>query len=113
MMTRNKLRLNCSQTQTTMSDPNDLSGGFCAQANVANSSDDIAYQPVLQVLSIKKIQGGTGLPDRHRVIVSDGVQFMQAMLSTTINDLVNDNILRRNCVIKLTKWEPQDLKGQR
>jgi replication factor A1 len=94
----------------------ELSEGFCAKANVVDSSGDIpGPPPVLQILSIKKIAGGAGnvTTDRHRVILSDGVQFMQAMLSTAANERVEDGTFRRNGVMTLTKWEPQNLMGSR
>jgi len=93
-----------------------LSEGFCAKANVATSSEDIpGPPPVIQILSVKKIVGGAGniAADRHRVIISDGVQFMQAMLSTAANERVEDGTFRRLGVMTLTKWEPQNLKGAR
>jgi replication factor A1 len=94
----------------------ELSSGFCAKANVVDTSEGIpGPPPVVQILSIKKIAGGTGnvATDRHRVILSDGLQFMQAMLSTSANERVEDGTFRRNAVMTLTKWEPQNLKGSR
>lgn len=92
----------------------DLTKGFCHKASQASSSDDLKGEtPLLQLLSIKKIVNAGNVPDRHRVIISDGEQFMQAMFATTLNEKVEDGTFRRNCVVKLTKWEPQDIKGQR
>ncbi len=94
-----------------------LTEGFCAEANVIDTSEDWkGPEPVIQILSIKKIAGGTSgnvAQDRHRVIISDGLQFMQAMLSTAVNEHVESGTFRRNGVMKLTKWAPQNLKGSR
>ncbi|KAG9056580.1 Replication factor A protein 1 [Serendipita sp. 407] len=91
-----------------------LSKGFCERANQVNSSDELGgVEPTLQLLSVKKIAGGNGLPDRHRAIISDGEQFLQSMLATSLNSMVEDGTLRKNAVFKLTKWESQNLKGQR
>lgn len=94
-----------------------LTEGFCAKANIVDSSGDIKEPPpTIQILSIKKIGGGPGgnvATDRHRVIISDGIHFMQAMLSTAANESVDDGTFRRYGVMKLTKWEPQNLKGSR
>jgi replication factor A1 len=91
-----------------------LTAGFCLRANRSDIPDDLrGVNPVLQILSIKKIAGGGSVPDRHRVIISDGGQFMQAMLSTAVNEHIDDNSLRRNVIVKCTKWEPQTFKGQR
>lgn len=94
-----------------------LTEGFCAKANVVARSEDLEGPiPVIQILSIKKIAGGTSgkvATDRHRVILSDGLWFMQSMLSTALNEKVDDGTFRRNAVMKLTRWEPQNLHGSR
>lgn len=92
----------------------ELSTGFCLRANRSDVPDDLrGVSPVLQILSIKQIIGGGSVPDRYRVIISDGAQFMQAMLATTLNEQIDNNSLRRNTVVRCTRWEPQILKGQR
>jgi replication factor A1 len=91
-----------------------LEAGFCVKANIAKTSADLGdVVPILQILSIKKLPGATGAPDRHRLIISDGELFMQAMLSTSLNDQIEDGTFRRNAAVKLIKWEPQTLKEQR
>jgi replication factor A1 len=91
-----------------------LTPGFCLRANRAEIPDDLrSVSPVLQILSIKKMAGVGRIPDRYRVIISDGAQFMQAMLATTVHEHIDDNSLRRNVIVRCTKWEPQNLKGQR
>ncbi|GAA5987161.1 hypothetical protein JCM11641_002150 [Rhodosporidiobolus odoratus] len=54
-----------------------------------HSAEDAAtVEPILQVLSVKKVnQTGQG-HDRYRLILSDGDHFVQAMLTTSLNDLV-------------------------
>ncbi|KAG8827827.1 Replication factor A protein 1 [Serendipita sp. 399] len=91
-----------------------LTKGFCAKANQVASSDELSGQsPTLQLLSVKKIAGGAGLPDRYRAIISDGDLFMQAMLATTINHLVEDGTLRKHAVFRLKQMELQTVKTQR
>lgn len=43
---------------------------------------------VIQFLSVKKVTGGP--VDRYRLIISDGVNFIQAMLATQCNSMVED-----------------------
>lgn len=46
-----------------------------------HKSDDTSHlKPVLQVLTLKAIPGSNGQPARNKLIVSDGVSFMNAML---------------------------------
>ncbi|KAI8970131.1 replication factor-A protein [Mycotypha africana] len=56
--------------------------------------------PKLQLLSIKgvNVNGGT----RYRVIVSDGVHYMQAMLAAQHAQLVDDGLIKKHSVIQIT-----------
>lgn len=89
----------------------ELTTGFCSKAGDARDVDTIrGMQPTLQILSIKKIPGS---PDRHRLIISDGATFLQSMLSTTINELIENETIKRNSVVKVTRWEQQLLQRQK
>jgi len=70
-----------------------LSSGAVSRIFNGNPNEEAT----LQVLNVKKIQsnapaGGAGgnQPERYRLVVSDGVHFMQAMMATQMNDLVSD-----------------------
>ena len=41
--------------------------------------------------------------DRYRVIISDGVHFIQAMLATQLNDLVRTNAIGKHTVVVVEK----------
>ena len=60
---------------------------------------------VMQFLSIQPVsQHPTGLtPDRYRVIMSDGIHFMQAILATQLNGMVQENVLGKYTVAVLEK----------
>ncbi|KAI8825732.1 uncharacterized protein EV422DRAFT_513990 [Fimicolochytrium jonesii] len=64
-------------------------------------------EATVQILNIKQIQtpaGGSGGPDRWRLIISDGVHFMQAMLATQLNGYVTSQELKKYGVIKLKRY---------
>lgn len=87
-----------------------LSTGICMQLNGVSSEEEqetlCAAHPTVQILSIKKVgQSGTGnTVDRYRVIVSDGQYFLQAMLATQVNKMVEDGTLTKNSVVVIDKF---------
>ncbi|CAO3636360.1 unnamed protein product [Mucor hiemalis] len=64
-------------------------------------SSPLYNKPIVQVIDIKPVSvtGGT----RYRVILSDGVHFMQAMLAASHSNIVEDQSLKRNSVIRLNE----------
>ncbi|KAG8899079.1 Replication factor A protein 1 [Tulasnella sp. 408] len=71
------------------------------------------WEPTLQILIIKEIAGNKpGDPPRKRLILSDGTHFVQAMLATQRNNLVDEEQIVRFSVIKLTKFHASMLAGK-
>ncbi|CAN9510899.1 unnamed protein product [Ophioblennius macclurei] len=69
--------------------------------------------PVLQLVHIRKIDGGNG-PARYRVMMSDGRHTMSSfMLSTQLNCMADDNSLSPNCVCMLKRHVTNTLKDGR
>ncbi|KAL2096114.1 hypothetical protein ACEWY4_008262 [Coilia grayii] len=69
--------------------------------------------PVLQMVNIRKIDGGNG-PARFRLMMSDGMYTMSSfMLSTQLNPLAEQNQLVPNCVCLLRKSVTNILKDGR
>ncbi|GAA5797111.1 putative replication factor-A protein 1 [Helicostylum pulchrum] len=64
-----------------------------------NKDSPLYRDPVVQIINIKAVAvaGGT----RYRVILSDGVHFMQAMLAASHTGIVEDQSLKRNSIIRL------------
>lgn len=61
-------------------------------------------QPVVQVVDLKRISsghGGTPGPPRYRLAISDGTHFQQAMIATQLNNIITDNQLQVNCLVRL------------
>ncbi|XP_063061123.1 replication protein A 70 kDa DNA-binding subunit [Engraulis encrasicolus] len=69
--------------------------------------------PVLQLVNIRKIDGGNG-PPRFRLMMSDGFYTMSSfMLSTQLNPLAEQNQLVPNCVCLVRKSVTNVLKDGR
>lgn len=68
---------------------------------------------VLQLVNIRKIDGGSG-PARFRVMMSDGLHTLSSfMLSTQLNFMAEENLLAPNCVCILKKHVTNILKDRR
>eukprot|EP01104_Vermistella_antarctica_P004477 TRINITY_DN1491_c0_g2_i3.p1 TRINITY_DN1491_c0_g2~~TRINITY_DN1491_c0_g2_i3.p1 ORF type:complete len:391 (-),score=145.22 TRINITY_DN1491_c0_g2_i3:47-1135(-) len=72
-------------------------------------------EPVVQVLEIKQIQAqsNNSAPVRYRLNISDGVHSHVAMLATKLNDLVNNNQLVVNSIIKVCEFICNDVQGKK
>uniref|UniRef100_A0A3B5LVG4 Replication protein A subunit n=1 Tax=Xiphophorus couchianus TaxID=32473 RepID=A0A3B5LVG4_9TELE len=70
-------------------------------------------EAVLQLLNIRKIDGGSG-PSRFRVMMSDGRHTLSSfMLSTQLNYMAEENLLVPNCVCVLKRQVTNVLKDGR
>jgi replication factor A1 len=84
-----------------------LTAGSCELLQNATPEDIDVFntQHVMQFLSIKQVgqhpAGST--PDRYRIIMSDGIHYMQAMLATQLNGMVHENTIGKNTVAVLEK----------
>ncbi|XP_053278531.1 LOW QUALITY PROTEIN: replication protein A 70 kDa DNA-binding subunit [Pleuronectes platessa] len=68
---------------------------------------------VLQLVNIRKIEGGSG-PARFRVMMSDGLHTLSSfMLSTQLNCMAEDNQLAPNCICILKRHVTNNLKDGR
>lgn len=85
-----------------------LSAGSCEALQTAPHSDDPIYESphTLQFLSVKRVSNSTSAPgpnERYRIILSDGIHFIQAMLATQLNPLVADGQLQKHTVAVIEK----------
>ncbi|XP_054650224.1 replication protein A 70 kDa DNA-binding subunit [Dunckerocampus dactyliophorus] len=79
----------------------------------ALSSGNGGNDAVLQLVNIRKIEGGSG-PVRFRVMLSDGRHTMSSfMLCTQLNCMAEDNRLAPNCVCLLKRHVTNILKDGR
>ncbi|KAK4705716.1 replication factor A1, partial [Phenoliferia sp. Uapishka_3] len=84
-----------------------LSTGAVSALTHADEDNPIASEPVIQILSVKKVvSASVTAPDRYRLVISDGEYFMQAMLSTQLNELVSCDPpqIDKNTVLKLLTY---------
>lgn len=94
-----------------------LTSGICARLHSPAPGDaDILNQPcTLQLLSVKKVSlASANQPtDRYRIIISDGVNYAQAMLATQLNNYVTEGRIAKNTVAKLTKMTSNSVQDKR
>ena len=58
------------------------------------TQNDTTGQPIVQVIDHKQLGGGGAGQTRHRLVISDGQAFMQAMLATQLNPSVDNGTVR-------------------
>ncbi|KAH9928151.1 replication factor-a protein [Fomitopsis serialis] len=86
-----------------------LTAGICSRlADVTNIEDKILEsQPTIQFLSFKKVApttAGAATVDRYRIIVSDGEHFLQAMLATQLNHLIEEERIKKHSIAVIDKF---------
>jgi replication factor A1 len=85
-----------------------LTAGSCARISAAEPEDEDLFTThhTLQFLSIKKVNppnSASNAPDRFRIIMSDGIHFVQAMLATQLNSLVQEQQITKNSIAVIEK----------
>ncbi|KAI8989731.1 replication factor-a protein [Trametes punicea] len=94
-----------------------LTTGICARLNNPENDDDELFnsQPVVQFLSFKRVppSGGASTMDRYRVIVSDGEHFLQAMLATQLNHMVEEEQLLKHSIAVIEKFTCNLVQGKK
>jgi replication factor A1 len=97
-----------------------LTEGALERIHNASGTDDeaLSSSPTVQILTLKKFSGREGqsnpnAPDRYRLILSDGKNFAQAMLATQLSHLVDENQLKKGCIITLDKVTCNALQGKK
>lgn len=119
-LARDATRLSrCLTLHSTIMSEYQLTQGACQMFTDAPLSSEDPSNPIfdsnprVQILSIKKVTpGGPNPVERHRVIISDGVHFVQGMLAAQLNSLVLEGLAVKNSVVNLTKWAVNTLTTQ-
>ncbi|BGP46042.1 Replication factor A protein 1 [Rhodotorula kratochvilovae] len=80
-----------------------------------STDDPASVDPILQVLSAKKVNAAGAGQDRYRLILSDGVHFAQAMLTTALNHLVAGDTpdITKNAIVKLPTYAVNVVQNRR
>ncbi|BFZ57974.1 Replication factor A protein 1 [Savitreella phatthalungensis] len=68
---------------------------------------------ILQVLQIKQLTSASNNQDRYRLVLSDGVNFIQAMVATQLNDLIKKDQLVKGVFINLTSYSITMMKERK
>ncbi|TPX37051.1 hypothetical protein SmJEL517_g00865 [Synchytrium microbalum] len=80
-----------------------LTPGFLPEAANGTAESQPAMQnPLVQVLNVKAVDNTSG--KRYRLIISDGQHYMQAMLATQLNSLMDDGQVGKNALIRLKRY---------
>jgi replication factor A1 len=72
--------------------------------------------PVLQCVQIRTMDpksGDANPVQRFRVVLSDVRNFIQTMVATGSNDIVTSGKLRKGCIVKLLKFNAQQVKDKK
>ncbi|KAG5636412.1 hypothetical protein H0H81_008152 [Sphagnurus paluster] len=83
-----------------------LTAGCCYRLSQASPDDEELFNGphTVQFLSIKKVNAvNPGGVDRFRIIMSDGINFLQAMLATQLNGMVNDQTIGKHTIAVIEK----------
>jgi len=75
-------------------------------------STDPYFAPILQVLKVMKVSAANANNERFRVILSDGTHYVQGMLATQQNCLVQSQKLMDNTIIKATEFMNNLVQGK-
>jgi replication factor A1 len=73
-------------------------------------------QPTLQVLATKPINNNpnaANATERWRVVLSDGTNFIQAMLATQLNSLVHSGEMGKGKLIKVSGYSMSKMKDKK
>jgi len=72
--------------------------------NMAASSENPSFTPVLQVIHLKKIDNKSGGEERWKVVLSDGNLFCSGMCATQLNHLVHSGTIALNCILRVSEF---------
>ncbi|KAI5776609.1 hypothetical protein EDC01DRAFT_625059 [Geopyxis carbonaria] len=75
--------------------------------------EQVVPNPILQVLMVKRIAPQPGAPERYRIVLSDSVNFIQAMLATQANPLVQSGDVVKGCIVQLNSYQANLIKEKK
>lgn len=82
---------------------------------VAAGKQEPNFHPICQIINIKNVahnQGNSGIPNRFRIIISDGECYIQGMLATQLNSMVENNQLGANNIVRVNQFITNEVKGK-
>jgi replication factor A1 len=65
---------------------------------------DSSFHPVCQIINIKNVTNKNDGNDRYRIILSDGAHYIQGMVATQLNHLMNNNSVKVYNIIRINEY---------
>jgi len=91
-----------------------LSTGCIRRVHQSSAQAAQSDGAVVQVLEVKKIELKAGQSgERYRLVISDGEFYIQGMLATQLNELVQSGELRQNALIRLNDYIANEINGKK
>lgn len=90
-----------------------LTTGVCEQiANSTGSKDPVwSTSPIVQIVQAKAIE--TGEQVRWRIVVSDGLHVMQAMVVTQLNSMLENGDVGKGSIIRVERFAMNTIQNRR
>mmetsp|Transcript_10713 Transcript_10713/g.25774 ORF Transcript_10713/g.25774 Transcript_10713/m.25774 type:complete len:660 (-) Transcript_10713:362-2341(-) len=82
---------------------------------VSASKQEPNFQPICQIINIKNVTNNAsnpGQPSRYRIIISDGECYIQGMLATQLNNVIESNELQTHNIIRIKQFIVNAVKGK-
>lgn len=82
---------------------------------VAAGKQEPNFNPICQIINIKNVTNNSanaGSPNRYRIIVSDGECYIQGMLATQLNHMIENNQLGTNNIVRINQFITNIVKGK-
>eukprot|EP00526_Cylindrotheca_closterium_P007707 CAMPEP_0113658048 /NCGR_PEP_ID=MMETSP0017_2-20120614/31461_1 /TAXON_ID=2856 /ORGANISM="Cylindrotheca closterium" /LENGTH=653 /DNA_ID=CAMNT_0000572195 /DNA_START=51 /DNA_END=2012 /DNA_ORIENTATION=+ /assembly_acc=CAM_ASM_000147 len=85
--------------------------GIRTIVSLTSSGSNKTFKPVFQLISIKAVGNKNGV-QRYRAVLSDGSHFVQGMLATQLNHMVQSNEIQNNTVISVEDFMNNSVQGR-
>ena len=82
---------------------------------VAAGKQEVNFNPVCQIINIKNVTNkaaNSGQPNRFRVIISDGECYIQGMLATQLNHMIEGEELKTHNIVRINQFMINGVKGK-
>jgi len=83
---------------------------------VAVGKQEPNFQPICQIINIKNVTNkasNSGQQDRYRIIISDGECYIQGMLATQLNPLIESKELQTHNTVRIKQFMVNGVKGKK
>ena len=76
------------------------------------NNESTAKNSIVQIVSVKVVSRAVmNLPDRYRVVISDGRNYVQGMIADDLTHHVLSGYLVRNCTVKVVNYVTEFVNG--